>query len=914
MPQSQPVNPPIPDPVFSSKDALLEEYAAIIRNDWVDGKPPPRTTQWLRENEAELCAAPKTALCLSGGGIRSAAFCLGALQALATKGVLGEFNYLSTVSGGGYIGAWLTTIMRGGGQGNGALSAANKALTDPADTALRSLRNYTNFLIPEGGFGSSDTWSAIVLWLRNVFLNWLVFAPVLLAIAIVPLLYRELLWNVSPFWGVLALLAGLACLLTGTIMGCRSLPTHAYDRDKDPKTHRYGVAASTAQRWIVAPVLAWTFLAPLWFSAVSAEQPDTVPFLSRTFAPVSLGAFLVLLAGYGIAALTLPGIHRAVFRWNIGFWAIGAALSAFLLQLGATLGQQMPATTLAVLGPLWIIGAQVLHSTLYIGLRWTAAYGELDREWLARLNGEKLIPALTWSVLAAVTLMLPRLVFEQWPTTYAAIVGAASGPVGAWLGRSAKSFGAGSSADKTGGARWTGMMLEAVITIATLQFAATLFMLLGRLGAIIVERLAAVFADVSWLDRTWLIAPVVIILLVLVSVYCGARININRFSLHGVYRNRLARAFIGTARPPAERKPDAYTRFDPADNVRMQELYQGKEQRGILFPVVNVTLNLLEGAPSGWAERKAAPFTITPLRAGAPCLGEKDAQGDAEGRYVRTMDYAGQEHESGLEDEKSGITLGTAMTISGAAVSPSMGYHSSPATAFLMTLFNVRLGAWLPNPGVGQRWSPAKPSNALLPLFNEMFGRANDQRPDVYLSDGGHFDNLGLYEMLRRQCRRIVVIDAGCDPEYHYADLGRALRMASIDLHVTVDFIAPVIKGDASLNASGGLAGVSYFDGSKGLLLYLKPWRPNNMPADVLAYWADHDDFPHQGTADQFFEESQFESYRALGEQITLRAFAGAEHFADGKRLRQVFARVSFAARKAQPMPPGWKGPPPHPE
>jgi hypothetical protein len=227
MPQSQPANPPIPATVLCSKDALLEEYAAITRNDWKDGKPPPRTTQWLSENEAELCAAPKTALCLSVSGIRSAAFCLGALQALAAQRLLGEFNYLSTVSGGGYIGAWLATIMHGGGRGNGALSAANKALTDPTDTALRSLRNYTNFLIPEGGFGSSDTWSAIVLWLRNVLLNWLVFAPVLLALAIVPRLYRELLWDVSPFWGAAALLVGLACLLTGTIMVCRSVPTHA---------------------------------------------------------------------------------------------------------------------------------------------------------------------------------------------------------------------------------------------------------------------------------------------------------------------------------------------------------------------------------------------------------------------------------------------------------------------------------------------------------------------------------------------------------------------------------------------------------------------------------------------------------------------------------------------------------------
>jgi hypothetical protein len=481
MPQSQPANPPIPATVLCSKDALLEEYAAITRNDWKDGKPPPRTTQWLSENEAELCAAPKTALCLSGGGIRSAAFCLGALQALAAQRLLGEFNYLSTVSGGGYIGAWLATIMHGGGRGNGALSAANKALTDPTDTALRSLRNYTNFLIPEGGFGSSDTWSAIVLWLRNVLLNWLVFAPVLLALAIVPRLYRELLWDVSPFWGAAALLVGLACLLTGTIMVCRSVPTHAYDANTRSKDGRYGVAASTVQHWVVVPVLAWTFLAPAWFSAVSSGRYGTVPFLSWTFAPASLGAFVALVVGYGIAALTLGRDHYKAFARNGIYWTIGAALSAFLLQLGATIGQQMPATMLAVLGPLWIIGAQVLHSTLYVGLRWSAAYAELDREWLARLNGEKLIPMLAWSVLAAVTLILPVLVFEQWPTTYAAILGVASGPVGAWLGRSAQSFGAAATADKTGAAWWTGMVREAAITLATLLFAATLFMLLGRL-------------------------------------------------------------------------------------------------------------------------------------------------------------------------------------------------------------------------------------------------------------------------------------------------------------------------------------------------------------------------------------------------------------------------------------------------
>jgi predicted acylesterase/phospholipase RssA len=897
-----------PDTVICRNDALLEEYAAIFCDDWTGGRPPPRTREWLRANETELRATAKTALCLSGGGIRSAAFCLGALQALAAKGLLGEFNYLSTVSGGGYIGAWLETIMHGGGKGNGALSAANKALTKPTDTALRSLRNYTNFLIPEGGFGSSDTWSAIVLWLRNVLLNWLVFGPVLLAVAIVPLLYRGLLWDVSPTWGVIALIAGYAGLLGGTIMVCRSVPTHAYGA-KDPKTGLYGVAASTVQRWIVAPILAWAFLAPLWFSMVSAGRYDAAPFLSWTFAPISLGAFAALMAGYVIAALTLGRSHWAAFAWNIGFWGIGAALSAFLLQLGATLGQQMPATTLAVLGPLWVIGAQVLHSTLYVGLRWSAAYAELDREWLARLNGEKLIPMLVWSVLAAITLILPVLVFEQWPTTYSTVVGIASGPIGAWLGRSAKSSFGETSADATAASPWAAMMREAAIAIATLLFAVTLFMLLGWLGGIIVEQLGTLLEERAWLDHPWLLALVVIVVLVLVSAYCGARININRFSLHGVYRNRLARAFIGTARPPEQREPDAYTRFDPGDNVRMQDLYQGKEQRGILFPVVNVTLNLLEGAPSGWAERKAAPFTITPLRAGAACLGDKDEHGDPEGRYVRTADYGGQEHESGHGDEKSGITLGTAMTISGAAVSPSMGYHSSPATSFLMTLFDVRLGAWLPNPGVTQRWTPAKPSNALRPLFNEMLGRANDKRSDVYLSDGGHFDNLGVYEMLRRRCRIIVAIDTGSDPEYKYLDLGNALRLATIDFDINVRFVAPIIKGKRDLDAAGAYARIIYPDAPDGHLLYLKPWLPQALPADVLAYFSAHADFPHQTTANQFFSESQFESYRALGELIVSNAFGGANKLDDMVVAAERAAARQYAATAA--TAPRWQRKPP---
>jgi len=129
---------------------------------------------------------------------------------------------------------------------------------------------------------------------------------------------------------------------------------------------------------------------------------------------------------------------------------------------------------------------------------------------------------------------------------------------------------------------------------------------------------------------------------------------------------------------------------------------------------------------------------------------------------------------------------------------------------------------------------------------------------------------------------------------------GRALRMASIDLHVTIEFIAPVIKGDLNLSASGALASIRYHDGSQGLLLYLKPWRPRYLAPDVLSYWAEHSAFPHESTGDQFFEESQFESYRALGEQVASQAFARAEEFPEGARLDPVFAGAAFIARASK--------------
>ncbi len=135
----------------------------------------------LETHEQRARCLSLTALCLSGGGIRSAAFCLGVLQALAEKCLLRRFDYISTVSGGGFIGGWLQVLIRD----LGGVSSAEGAITQPRPEALRRLRAYTNYLTPQTGPLSVDTWTGIVLYIRNLLINWAIFAPLFLLLTLV---------------------------------------------------------------------------------------------------------------------------------------------------------------------------------------------------------------------------------------------------------------------------------------------------------------------------------------------------------------------------------------------------------------------------------------------------------------------------------------------------------------------------------------------------------------------------------------------------------------------------------------------------------------------------------------------------------------------------------------------------------
>jgi hypothetical protein len=251
------------------------------------------------------------------------------------------------------------------------------------------------------------------------------------------------------------------------------------------------------------------------------------------------------------------------------------------------------------------------------------------------------------------------------------------------------------------------------------------------------------------------------------------------------------------------------------------------------------------------------------------------------------------------------------MAISGAAVSPNMGYHSSALVTFLMAFFNTRLGWWLPNPGwphirqkaLGEIAASAAgtskpiglsgladacdflqqtgPTWGLAPLIAEAFGHTDDTSRFIQLSDGGHFENLGLYEMVLRRCHTIILVDGDADTDYDFEDLGNAVRKIYIDLGIIIRFPdfpsgPPMKRGkDKGIDStslycfSGEIDyGCIDEDAPKGNLIVIKPVLNGSEPEDIRAYASAHETFPHESTVNQFFNEAQFESYRHLGSWV----------------------------------------------
>jgi hypothetical protein len=548
------------------------------------------------------------------------------------------------------------------------------------------------------------------------------------------------------------------------------------------------------------------------------------------------------------------------------YWVVTGAVSGALVALGydfwlSTRGSDSYATwagnaavknALVILGVGWVMLAVVLGDTLYVGLASYARGSDSEREWRARSSGWLVGVTLVWVVASGIVLFGPVAVNAAWEWGFAAAGGTISGLVAVLIGSSAKSA---ATTARQLAEKWPATLM---ISIATLVFLPLLAILLAGGARLALDTIEADLSPDNLFvfdpARRLLVTSVAGALCLGVALLMSWYINVNRFSLHAVYRNRLIRGFLGAARG-GTRRPDRFTGFDLRDNLAMAALWPPRSERvrRCLFPVVNMALNVVATSNLSWQERRAEAFAVTPLAAGNPRV-----------NFRSTALYG---------DRKTGITLGTAMAISGAAVSPNQGYNSSPLVSILMMLFNVRLGWWLGNPNNKRTARREGPRFSFLPIVDELFGLTTDRGKYVYLSDGGHFENLGIYEMVRRRCRYIVVSDAGCDPECRLEDLGNAVRKAWIDQGIAIRFRAIDVTARQSLPVAGvycAVADICYPepDAQPAILVYIKPGYHGTEPADVRAYAAVNPTFPHETTSDQWFSESQLESYRVLGSYI----------------------------------------------
>jgi WD40 repeat protein len=802
-----------------------------------------RTRRAIDESDTDLAA-----LCLSGGGIRSASFGLGVLQGLARLRLLDRFHYLSSVSGGGYIASWLSAWRHREGDDIvfRKLGALPETGVEPPE--ISGLRADSNYLTPQLGLLSADTWTVIALYVRNLLLNWLLFLPFFMGCFMLPRLCAGVLMYVTTLSHYPAVFQGARLL--GSLSTVVGLGFSVYGRFR-----RRG-------SWLTDGGFRWLTLLPLILSgsffAVAAAAAGTSPqapsYMQLTPQHLAVGAtwgaviyFIAWSIGrFASRNLTTPA-ERPIETIDVAFWTLSGALVGVLATTGMIVLERTYAggdfvhagRITVVLGLSGFVLAYLIGELFYVGVASFSRKGEMDREWLARSSGWLSAAVVGWTVFSGVALYAPD-VLQYGGTQIAALAtGGVSGLLTLALGSSSLTA-----------ATKAAQSLKSIPLMRLASGAAIIFaILLGSVLALLDRQLENVLlvrdvphvTSVAAIDALWMLV------LILFAVLLSTCININRFSMHALYRNRLVRAFLGSARP-LQRRPDPFTGFDPQDNQPLaQTAPAGAPSR--LFHVINATLNVVSTDNRAWQERRAESFTMTRLFCGNPFVS-----------YRRTETYGGL---SG-----GGLSLGTAMAISGAAVSPNQGYNSSPLIGFLLMLFNVRLGWWLGSPKKNVYYREG-PKFSLSPALRELIGDTTDDSKWIYLSDGGHFDNLGLYEMIRRRCRLIVVSDAGCDPHCTFEDLGNAVRKIYIDFGVGIEFERLEIQPRCNPPAPGmsfAVGTIQYPDSSRpGLLLYLKPTYQGTERLDIRSYANAHSDFPHESTTDQWFTESQLEAYRALG-------------------------------------------------
>lgn len=377
------------------------------------------------------------------------------------------------------------------------------------------------------------------------------------------------------------------------------------------------------------------------------------------------------------------------------------------------------------------------------------------------------------------------------------------------------------------------------------------------------------------------------------------------WSLAPVYKRRLFSAFglqrigrqAGMLELSEAKEHWEYIRAGPAPGgespTRSERagFFDGEEGDGTEL-VLCCAANIVgaDRAPTG---RRAVSFSVSRSVVGGPEVG-----------WVAGDTYLARMGRRRLWD----INVPAIVGVSGAAVSPAMGRQSLGPIGSVLAMLNVRLGAWLPHPQwVGNMDVKRTPTWTHVPgwpwFLREVVRRYRSEAPYLYVTDGGHWENLGLVEILRRGCGHVICISAAGDGAHSMATLGEAIEIARSDLHIEIELdpwaMRPQVGQEPRATLPSGrqflsqtALGISlgvvadkgyatgtiiYPNGTIGSLLYIDAVMVDALPVDVHAYAEKHPEFPNVSTGDQLFDNSDFEAYRSLGRHLASSALASKD-------------------------------------
>lgn len=744
----------------------------------------------IRANRSDnLCG-----LALSGGGIRSATFALGVLQSLREQKLLEAFHYLSTVSGGGYLGGFWDAYRKyhpdPPSEDNVFLDRDDDLHDDPH---IEHLRRFSNFLRPRLLLMSYET-GRIITVLVAVILPSLLATIGLISIVFLLWLLATILVTELPWpWAMGAFFAIVRTghwLIGETWKGATGPEGMPGDDAGIPKVTKW-MTSSSLVALVIWFVLWWAV--PLsTFHRITPLQTDsglTLYVVAATLPAIALlaAAVILILARAASGRVKTPR-HRRHANLDM---AIGSTL-----YLG---------TSSLILGLFWFGG------------QWLAAMGVGGIATTASLSG------IGGSAFAMLRPLLNR------------------------------------QPNKPGGERSKNRMGPKVLQIvAYLTLTAAILAVAALLSKI------AGIAGLPGLSIALLVATMLAALpLLFYSEENG---------FHGFYRSRLSRAYLGAAAAT----PHLATQELETDDFLLTDIPEGKP-----FHLICCAANDLAGDPIPNLHRGAQSAVLSKL----------GIQLDKHWRSWKLLE------ECPLKKLPT-PTLGAAMTASAAAFNSHMGAKSmqfGQAVTFLMTALSLRLGLWTVNPRhhcghqdqLAKDGKVAPPSRIRTRFYRELLGLSDSRRPEIFLSDGAHFDNTGLYELIRRKCQLIVLCDCGADPDYAFDDLANAIRQARTDFGVEIMIDTSSIEPkEGRISDRATVTGEIHYPDRVGILLLIKPALLGDEPADIKQYAERSIDFPQQTTADQFYDEAQWEAYRKLGQHTAGRLFW---------RLRKTIAKVPTA-------------------